>query len=439
MKKYRMYLILIGLLVVVGISVVFANGNLQGLMTNIKNLKIQRTFSANQYKNDYSQIANSLGLQLLKSAYFTNDPEADKIMKGTPYDLDKLGLLTGITNIDKSIYAYKIFSAFKMLGYVTDRGYWDNNNKPHIIILNAFQQKYGFPISNFVDKNVLLKIDELLAKREVTDKYYADKFLMTSHIGKLNKNDISKNHEAMLFYMPFSVIPQSIQPKTVTQYLYCYDMQCDDKVEFQNGGYPDMPGDYVVFDPHLQNVPFSSLPNDMVKVQATLHEYAHFIDNAVYGKDPTTGSGLIDTRGFYNISFKDVDKITSMPFYDSNCFDRRTNNDNDFISKYALSHGVNHPEGCGPEKYAVAEDFAESFAYYVRNGKDFKAAAAQNPVLAQKYAWLKANVFNGIEYNTDLVGPMSSGCTDGPYSSQSGQGYIKCNEDYVWDGTLPKL
>jgi hypothetical protein len=135
---------------------------------------------------------------------------------------------------------------------------------------------------------------------------------------------------------------------------------------------------------------------------------------------------------FYDISFEGVMEINQLPLYKKNCFDRRTNDDLEFITDYAKSRGSHH--SC--EKYRVAEDFAESFSAYVASGKHFRMAAKKHPIIAKKYQWLKNNVFEGVEYDTDLIWGNASGCNDAPYTYDQAPGYMSCKEDYIWDGLL---
>ena len=84
------------------------------------------------------------------------------------------------------------------------------------------------------------------------------------------------------------------------------------------------------------------------------------------------------------------------------------------------------------------EDWAESFQIYVLSGKYFRAATLQSPLLAKKYDWLKNNIFNGVEYDTDLIQDTFQGCTDVPdwKDISNNPGHLSCNWDYVWDGEL---
>lgn len=361
----------------------------------------------------------------LRSAFLKDDIQAKLILDGENYDMNELAYFTNQTNLNKDVFAYKIFSALKMLGYSTTAGNNEVGNKTQIIILNQFQKNYNLPLSEKLDATTLSKLDEELYKREEIDNVYKSKFPLYSKITGLHKNDISKEHVAMLHYLPFEVLPAQYQLNK-EQLISCFSGEC-------GAMFKDDKFSYIYIEGSI-----NALQQDSVLIISLLHEYAHYLDNAISQKNEDIKSGLIDTTGFYNISFKDVDKVNQLPFGQKNCFDRKSSDNYDFITDYALSLGVNHPEGC-EEKYSVSEDFAESFAAYVASGKQFRLAGEKNAVINQKYQWLKTNVFDGAEYDTDLVWGNASGCNDLPTVSLQTPGYMNCNEEYIWDGTLSKL
>ena len=56
----------------------------------------------------------------------------------------------------------------------------------------------------------------------------------------------------------------------------------------------------------------------------------------------------------------------------------------DFVSGYAMTDPF--------------EDFAESYAYYILHGTEFRRLARVNNSVKQKYDYLKTTVFEGKEY-----------------------------------------
>lgn len=383
-------------------------------------------------ENGCSAGACKLGL---KSDFFKNDSEAKVILLGQSYNMDELGLITNQTDINKEVFAYKLFSAFKMLGYKTDRGYNIVGDKPHLLVLNQFQAENGFSESNFVGKEVLLKIDANLYEKDQFVKGFADDFPLYEHIGNLHENDISKDHWAYLYYYPITVLPDWLQFKTLPQYIFCFAGQCGLKLDGYTGDY-DNPGDFVIYDEALstEGSNLFVLDSDMAKVNTFLHEYSHQLDKLNKGVvNEYLMTGVIDTEEFYAISY---DKISDDLFRP--CYKMKSDmNVYDFISDYAMSEGISI--GCPEGSYFPSEDFAESFASYVTSGKDFRAATGSSSVLLQKYNWLKNNVFEGVEYDTSVSHGNASGCNDLPELSYQTPGYLKCDEEYVWDGKLPEL
>jgi hypothetical protein len=76
---------------------------------------------------------------------------------------------------------------------------------------------------------------------------------------------------------------------------------------------------------------------------------------------------------------------------------------------------------------------------YVADGRKFRAAAQQSSLIAQQYAWIKNNVFGGVEYDTDLPRDLESGCNDVYGTSSAQPGYASCSDGYIWNYTLPVL
>ena len=388
------------------------------------------SFDCNTGSSTNNFLSVNLAASKLRSNFFKNDITANDIVKNSlTYDMNELGLISGETSINRDNFAYKIFSAFQMLGYDTDRGYTSSGNKPHILILNQFQNKYHFSQSEFIDSKTLLKIDELLTEREKKYSQYLD-FPLYGHIDHLDENGPAKEFLAYIWSYPFKLLPEAIQLKTEAQFLWCFYTQCGSFV-IENFTYnPYDPGDYTVYNEAISpSGNLDSLRSASELLVSLMHEYAHYIDYFVRANpDPELLSGIIDTTTFYDISYEKL--MVTEGWY---CLKKKTNMDiYDFISRYAATsegYASNCPEGWS----RPLEDFAESFAAYVLAGKDFRNAMSQNEVLAQKYNWLKNNLFKGIEYDTNLTFGNSSGCNDIPELSNYEPGYLRCDEDYVWD------
>lgn len=87
-------------------------------------------------------------------------------------------------------------------------------------------------------------------------------------------------------------------------------------------------------------------------------------NSPVYKNDPSVQ--------FYQLSFDNEKKL------------KKEASKFDFVSGYAMSDPF--------------EDFAESYAYYILHGSEFRKLTKSNKVLAQKYEFLKKEVFKGKEY-----------------------------------------
>ncbi|MFN7160689.1 MAG: putative zinc-binding metallopeptidase [Candidatus Gracilibacteria bacterium] len=122
-----------------------------------------------------------------------------------------------------------------------------------------------------------------------------------------------------------------------------------------------------------------------------IHELGHVIDlgyllgketpspfmdgtSQVYANDPSVG--------FYSISWEASNK-------------RKSRTPLDYVSGYAMSDPF--------------EDFAESFAYYVLQGQNFRKMAKENEALKQKYSFIKEFIFQNKEFDLGEAAYISDG------------------------------
>src|SRR5262249_30907886 len=195
----------------------------------------------------------------------------------------------------------------------------------------------------------------------------------------------------------YGALPPAIAPWTEDNFKYAFQVQRLGTIELlQGGGFEACDGFY---DPELgNNCAFQSSMifvwnDDIALASVLLHEYAHFIDGSLYLTNPGSAIGVVDTMPFLSISYDTSDKI-SIGGYN---YYRRRGALADFISSYSFeSVSINGYPGY----YTGVEDYAECFAAYVLEGQPFRELAATAPVLAQKYSWLKQNVFAGVEFAT---------------------------------------
>ena len=373
----------------------------------------------------------------LNSQFFSNDSDALQVMDGTSYDMNDPAWRDSNHNQNRDTFAYKLFAGLFMLGYQTEMEYLHGGlDNQHLLALKAFQSRNALPLSTLVDSACLQMIDQQLVQREQALAPPAQAFPLYDHMQPLHPNDISKDALATIYSLPMSVLPQYLQMSPY-ELVQCIGGQCDGFIQDAYGNnldsWPtpiDPTSDYrfvgAYFDPLRNN---SRLPSAAVHVDTVLHEYAHYLDGFLFkNKDPLQPKlGMIDTSGFYAIAY-DLDSGTY-------CYTLKSSDPKDWITKYAAQ--FNGYGNCPAGQSVVFEDWAESFSMYVAAGRDFRTAAGQSAMIARKYDWLKTNVFNGLEYDTDLPRDLESGCND-VYGTASVQpGYAHCNDNYIWDFTLP--
>lgn len=116
-------------------------------------------------------------------------------------------------------------------------------------------------------------------------------------------------------------------------------------------------------------------------VGVLVHEMGHIMDtgvmNGTKGKSNFMDGDNVVAKNdpsayFYSLSFEDEQTL------------KEDSSELDFVSGYAMSDPF--------------EDFAETYAYYVLHGIEFRYLAIDNEVLQKKYDFMKKRVFKGEEY-----------------------------------------
>lgn len=126
---------------------------------------------------------------------------------------------------------------------------------------------------------------------------------------------------------------------------------------------------------------------DEEMVAVLVHEMGHIMDTGVMSGSYESGASAYSdggnriylndsSLGFYNISWEREDKL------------KAGSDKYDFVSGYAMSDPF--------------EDFAESYAYYILHGTEFRELAKHNSSLSRKYDFLKNKVFEGKEYENGI-------------------------------------
>ncbi len=305
------------------------------------------------------------------------------------------------------------------------------------VLLNKFQRLYNLGQTSIITSDVLEKIDSDLARREQKDNALAHQFPLYDRFTESPLTQPTKEHVAALYTLAFQALPlhlahwnekwfesylKSQYPATVvnpssedwkictgTELMYGIPDPCTQSLKLYPG---------KVQSPQT-NTTVNQVLDELNLVGTVLHEYGHFLDkNAWPGNDIA-----IDTRGFYEISFKNFDPASYPSPTDLARYYRRdvSQNRNEFVSGYAAGNNFK-------------EDFAESFTMYVMQGKTFRELAKQNEFLNQKYEWLKQNIFHGVEYDTGVY-------KEGTLRSVIGHpaDYSLANPDFYFTHDFPKL
>ncbi|MFP5212424.1 MAG: SBBP repeat-containing protein [Acidobacteriota bacterium] len=386
-------------------------------------------------KNDDLATVTFSGVNNLKSQFLNSDPRVEAILRGGTYNMDDPDWLTGTSDQNKNTFAYKIFMAFFMLGYQTERGTSLGDSRPQLAVLHQFQQDNGLPVTNNLTRAAILKLDPLLVVREKKLASLGKAFPLADHMQPLHSNDVSRETVAYLYQLAYSVLPPTLRMDK-GEMVQCTAGQCVGDIQDASGQswptYPvDTKKDYRFVGAYFQPNPFAMrMPSATVNFETILHEYAHYLDGWFPpGPDDLPHWHAINTMGFHNISF-------DMPNQGSDgCSPRRSDDPKDFISAYGYASNY----GCSSGTYQFMEEFAEAFQIYIASGRHFREAAKQSKMVADKYNWLKNNVFQGKEYDTDLTQGLHSGCNDVPGVEGNQPGYTSCRESYIWDYTLPLL
>lgn len=412
--NYSLFIVLLG-------SVLFTN-NAQAFTLEMAN----QESIYNRFPVIDPEIVSRLEVRKLESDFLKNSTEAQNIInQGIAIDLDNYNLWNSSFGYDRNNFGYKIYSAFSMIGYTNYDDTIVGTNKLHVTFLNRFQKDYNFPVSSTLDRDVLFKIDEILLQYEAKYANYASTFPLYNHMAQVHPNEASQDYIATLFYLPIKVLPNSIKIKTEYQFIDCIKGQCYGSITDASGNPPTnwdpaviMKTNYV-FNHYfpLKNSPYMPY-NGVNQIWTTLHEYAHYLDGSQYGTSTLTTQGSIQIKSFSQISFINISGI---------CADHKTGDSKEFISYYGYKPNYSNTI-CSGGQYLTVEDFAESFAAYVASGNRFRLVAKNNKILQQKYNWLKKNVFNGREYDTDMPFPVPAGCNF--------NGYSFCDANYVWDGNM---
>lgn len=400
------------------------------------------SLGSSKSSNFSSSSQNSNSKISLKSEFFKGDSTAQKIASGESagVDITTFPQKAVRSYVSTDSFAYRVVSALRMLGYQEGL-----NSEAYVgqEFLGDFKRLNNLPVSSMIDSATLQKIDTQLATREVEDHKLANQFPLHQYFMSAPKNEPTKEHAAAIFQVTFSALPSSLVEWNEANFKsYLRDQGAKQFSGLGTSNYKVCLS--VLYPEVLDSCALSTKGvlsfwgSDLAIAGTQIHEYSHFLDGNIYSKESGTSRGIIDTTGFYGISYD-----TSNTSYPSGStgkpypIRRPDNAKNEFVSGYSMGWAIS---GKDEDKYirTAGEDFAESVAMYVVEGKVFRELAKSYPVLSQKYDWLKQNVFNGKEYNTGEIrgiafmkaNPSSQDVSNGAFNILHFSTYLP---DFAWD------
>ncbi len=434
-------------LAILGVAVVVAGlFVLNSAQTNKKDVVIDTSSqSSSDVEKTQQQNITQTEPFILKSDFFKEDPTAQKIASGESAGVDMITFPLRSTRsyVSTGSFAYRVVSALRMLGYQEGL-----NSETYVgqEFLGDFKRVNNLPVTTMIDMATLQKIDSQLVERESEDLKLAKKFPLYPYFMTAPKNEPTKEHAAAIFQIAFSALPTSLVEWSEANFKAYLQHQGSN--QFSGLGTSNYKVCLMMLYPEvLDNCTlttkgvYSFWGSDLTIVGTQIHEYAHFLDGNLYSKEFGTSRGAVDTTGFYAISF-DTSNTSYLKISSWNPYPlRRPDNiKNEFVSGYAQGWAVS---GKDEDKYirSAVEDFAESMAMYVVEGKVFRELAKSYPIISQKYDWLKQGVFSGGEYDTGEIRgiafmkahPSSNDVSNGAFNILHFSAHLP---DFAWDYKL---
>ncbi len=407
----------------------------------------------------------------LKSDFFKNDPIAISIVNGNSYRLISEDYINDLyvlidsrqarfrenMRINVSSFEYKLFNAFKEMGY-------NLFGEELPLFLNTLQEDNNLPVSDIVDSQTLLLIDYKLYEIEKQDKKDSSNYAPFVKFLSSPINEPSTQHLAALYYR-FS--------NTLTSNLPYWGNTIDDfrsnllwGLGANLGTLLDSSGTKILGGSEYLDFKFCASSyysgfssyyggdcinqKELLKVHFPISDYDHsYLTNHEYGH--SVGGGLnITIKGINDEMHYQFGRISfEGEFVGHGCVDcsegnlnwLRQDNYDEFVSLYAREGYRTLIIG---GSLSPQEDFAESFTYYRLQGSVFREKAKRNIYLKQKYDFLKDYVFDGMEYNTGNIEDYNLFLSQNPnvtplelltYSSS----YRTGQNNLIWNGTYPIL
>lgn len=386
----------------------------------------------------------------LQSSFFRNDITAQSILLGNSFGVRNDIRPDGTLSVQS--FSLKFMNGLRQVGYSGTSGLSllsPPTDPAPIIWLNKFQKINSINKSENISSVELIKLDKLMFAREAVDAQLAT--LLPIAITPTSPNEPTPNHISSLLVSAFKALPANLFKWDSNNLATFIKLQGSGvRGAGVNGGayiYTDRGACLLIYSDSLdsqcnsthQNVNPNTIEDDFSLVYHTLHEYAHYLDSSLYVPDGgITNKGIINTDEFNLLSF-DTSTIcdTNSGWRYFNLI-RLGNESNEFVTNYSIGGSILGKDGCR----SSAEDFAESFAMYITQGNVFRKLAETKPIIAQKYTWLKNNVFAGKEYfkgnannisdTMQLLNKYSSPYILLPFYID----YLTVDENFVWDYAL---
>ncbi|MBT9169602.1 MAG: hypothetical protein DDT19_02964 [Syntrophomonadaceae bacterium] len=407
---------------------------------------------------DYTPPFYTQGALQIQSKFFRDIPEAQDIISGklSDYSILEFNLLTGGANVipirgKVNTFAFRVLSALRQLGY---NGFnWVPDGRPGLALFNRFQEDHGLAVTHLVTKEALLKLDQLLVQRELSNARIAKQLSIYNDIIEGPNNFPSRDHVAALYYQTINALPDFFQLKDRDTLLHIAEFFYPRRAFPVDPWWPKILDryyyDYSWITPPVE---LGRIPDDFRVASTLLHEIGHFIESESY-IGGVVRPPLVDTTSFYEISWEQV-KEEGFTYWKPK---KETNFATDFVSGYAgaelgyqIDAGIYNPRAYPRER----EDFAESFSLYVLQGTVFRDKAKESKILEKKYLWLKDNVFKGYEYQTGSATWKSSFFSPTPVGRGIGPGgivtaiiakdvaanvpfYSSYDPSFIWDYEFP--
>src|SRR5215831_10550069 len=197
--------------------------------------------------------------------------------------------------------------AIRQLGYSQPARYYAFVS-PARTLLNKFQNLNGLPVSDIVDQNVIMALDNQLVASEQVDAARGPSFPLYARLADPPINEPSRLHATRLRDIVFAALPPAISPISMLNQEEYIALQQNfmmsspvnpDASQVCDGFYYSELGDHCGFLGNQIRV----INDDFIASDTALHEYAHFLDANIYATMSGTAMGSINTTGFYSISY----------------------------------------------------------------------------------------------------------------------------------------